>query len=275
MPSGPKVPKPPDPMNTANVQAQFNLDALRSNQASQMIGQNTPYGNLGYSVSGQDSYGNDMFTATSTMSPEQQAILANLQNTQTSLGGAASNLANDASNMYSSAPDFSEAAGTQTRTNMERQLGYLTPFHTQATEQLDNQLRNQGLMPGTVAYDRAMRTLRDNQQQSVGNFLNQAQPIAFQQAQAQYNQPMQTIQGLLGMSQPQGLPNQFVNTPRVSMNPADFTTAQGQATQAQMQAYQAKLAQYNAMMTGIFGVGSAVVGAPPGSMGARIGNMFS
>lgn len=255
----PSVPKAAKPADVAAAQMDINKAALAGTQAAQQVGQNTPFGNLQYVQTGVDANGNPQFTAISNLSPQQQSILNNLQSTQTQLGGAAGNLTNASFGMYSDVPDFSETAGTQTRINMDRQLAYLTPFFEQQTEQLDNQLRNQGLMPGTEAYDRALRTLRDNQNQSVMSFLNQTQPIAFQQAQAQYNQPLQTIGAILGLTQPASLAQNLLNTPKPSLNPADFIGANTAYNQAQQQTYQAKLGQYNAMMQGIFSMGSAMM----------------
>ena len=48
--------------------------AAQATAAGNMIGQNTPYGNLSYSQSGTDASGNPMYTATTTLSPAQQQI---------------------------------------------------------------------------------------------------------------------------------------------------------------------------------------------------------
>lgn len=211
---------------------------------------------------GVDANGNPQYTAISQLSPEQQAILHRLQQTQTSLGSTGGELADAVSGMYSTPPDFSEAAGTQTRINMDRQLEYMQPFMTQQTEQLDNQLRNQGLTPGTAAYDRAMRTLRDNHFQSIAGFLNQTQPIAFQQAKDQFNQPLNTIASIYGLSQPANLQGSFVNTPKPTMGATDFIGANTAYNTAQQEAYKAKLAQQSAMLQGIFGIGTSILGMP-------------
>ena len=42
-------PKPPDPMQTAEVQQGFNRDALRDALAASQIGQDTPWGSIDYS----------------------------------------------------------------------------------------------------------------------------------------------------------------------------------------------------------------------------------
>ncbi len=275
MPSAPKVPKPPDVAATTAASQAANKDTLLTTAAIQAQNQNTPVGSLHYTL-GTDANGNPTYTADTTYSPEQQALLNQLQQSQTGLGQAGGNLVNDASAMYSEAPDFSEAAGTQTKINMDRQLGYLTPFFTQQTDQLDNQLRNQGLMPGTEAYKRATRSLQDNQNQSVMKFLNDTQAQSFDQAQKQYNQPMDTISKILGLSSPANLTGSLIGKPTATMANTDVAGITSSNYNAQMEAYKAKLAQSNAMMSGLFGIGAtALTGGLGGPLAGMFGSMGS
>ena len=46
--------------------------AAQATAAGNMIGQNTPWGSLAYNQSGTDQYGNPMYTATQTTTPELQ-----------------------------------------------------------------------------------------------------------------------------------------------------------------------------------------------------------
>jgi len=270
--SAPKVPKPASPQSVAASQMGINQAALTGTQSAQQTGQATPYGGLQYIQTGVDANGVPQFTAISQLSPEQQAILGNLQGTQQTLGDTGNALSTAASGMYQQPPDFSETAGTQTKINMDRQLAYLTPYFTQQGEQLDNQLRNQGLVPGSQAYDRAMRTMQDNQNQSIMKFLNDTQGQSFQQAVTQFEQPLKTLGGIFGLTQPASLPSNLINTPKPALAGADFVGANTAYNQAQMQVYQAKLAQHNAMMQGIFGIASTAMGMPGMTMGS-IGGM--
>lgn len=259
MPSQPKPPKPQDPDAVAAAQQKVNVAQTTGTQTAQQTNQQTPFGSITYTPTGfVDSTGIQQFLANTQLSPQQQQILNNLQQSQMGLGGAGGNMVNASFDQYSTPPDFSEAAGTQTKLNMDRQLGYLTPYFTQQNEQLDNQLRNQGLMPGTQAYDRAMRSMQDNQNQSVMSFLNQTQPIAFQQAQAQYNQPLQTVSNIMGLTQPASLPQNLVGTPKPGMAGTDYVGANTAYNQAAFNQYQAQQAQYNAMLQGVAGIGSTM-----------------
>lgn len=274
MPKSPKVPTPPDVAATTAAATASNKDTLLTTAAIQAANQNTPLGSLSYTL-GTDANGNPVYTADTKLSPEQQALLNQLQSSQYGLGQAGGNLVNDASAMYSEAPDFSETAGTQTRINMERNLGYLNPFFTQQTDQLDNQLRNQGLMPGTEAYKRATRSLQDNQNQSVMKFLNDTQSQSFDQAQKQYNQPIDTISKILGLSQPGSLSNSLVKTPTPTMGNVDVAGITKSNYDQQLEAYKAKLAQSNSMMSGLFGIGTSLLtGGMGGPLMSGLGGMI-
>lgn len=276
MPSSPKMPAQPSVADTVAGQAQQNKDAVGTQQTANMTDQSTPYGTINYTANGLDANGNPSYSAKTQLSPEQQAILNQLQGTQTTLGAAGGNLATNTAGMYSQAPDFSEAAGTQTKINMDRQLGYLQPYFKQQTDNLDNQLRNQGLTPGTPAYDNAIRTVRDNQNQSVMSFLNNTQGQAFNQAQTQYEEPLNTVGKIMGGTQPANLNANLTTTPQVTVAPANQIAAQqNYNTYAQAQ-YQAQLQQHNAMMTGLFGAGSTLLGMPGvgSSIGGAIGGMM-
>jgi hypothetical protein len=70
----PKAPAAPDYTGAAQATAQGNLDAARANVAANRVNQYTPYGSLVYTQSGEDKYGNPMWSATQTLSPEQQKL---------------------------------------------------------------------------------------------------------------------------------------------------------------------------------------------------------
>jgi len=67
---------PPAPNYTqaAQATAQGNLESARAALAGSLIGQVTPYGSLSYSKTGTDQFGNPMYTATQSLSPDQQEL---------------------------------------------------------------------------------------------------------------------------------------------------------------------------------------------------------
>jgi len=70
----PSPPPTPDYTGAANATAAGNLEAARAASSANKVNQVTPNGNLTYSINGKDSFGNDLYTATQTLSPAQQAI---------------------------------------------------------------------------------------------------------------------------------------------------------------------------------------------------------
>lgn len=71
-PSAP--PAAPNYTQAAQATAAGNLEAARAGLAGSLIGQTTPYGSLSYRETGTDRFGNPMYTATQSLSPDQQAL---------------------------------------------------------------------------------------------------------------------------------------------------------------------------------------------------------
>jgi len=80
----PSAPAAPDYRAAAQETAAGNVDAARLATAANRVNQVTPYGNLDYSITGADPYGNPTWTAKTSLSDIGQQLLNN-QN-QTSLG---------------------------------------------------------------------------------------------------------------------------------------------------------------------------------------------
>lgn len=253
-------PKKPNAQAQVAQQQKVNQQTQAMNLAAARTNQVTPFGSLSYSQSGTDQFGNPTYTATSALTPERQAILDALQ-------GGAGTLAGNIEANYGEIPDFSNAANSLTTQMLDRQLAYLSPYYTQQTNNLDNTLRNQGLLPGTPAYDNAMRTLRQTQNESVGAFLNQAEPIAFQQAVTSYLTPLSGIEKLLGTAN-SVTPGPQLNTPSSNMNAPDFISASNNQ-------YKAELDARNQAWSGLTSLASSVLGGAPGTLAGNIGGGLS
>jgi hypothetical protein len=72
--SPPSAPAAPNYTAAAQQTAQGNLDAARQATAANRVNQVTPYGNLNYAITGSDPYGNPTWTATQSLSPDQQEL---------------------------------------------------------------------------------------------------------------------------------------------------------------------------------------------------------
>jgi hypothetical protein len=151
-------------------------------------------------------------------------------------------------------------------------------------------LANQGIVQGTKAYENAMRTFNQGQNDLLtnsqlagqqigqnlftqglqggqftnqalinrGNFGNQAQQQAFNQALTRYNLPLNTLSSLRTGAQVQN--PSFVNAPQqATTSGADLLGATGMNFNAQMGGYNAQAAERNNMMQGLFSLGGAAM----------------
>ena len=270
----PKPPAYPDPVKTADTQYQYNTKSGQANQALNMVNQQGPIGSKNYFVSGTDPVtGLPTYSQDVSYSPEQQQLLDTLQNTKGSVGGYGESLAGDVGSLYSSAPDFSTATGSRVSQMLDRQLPYVERFQAPARAQLDTALRNQGILPGTPAYQQQVDKLTAQQDLDKGNFLNSAQGQAFNQSVSEYQLPAQMISQLMQMGSPNNL--SFEGTPTTNVGSPDYAGQVSQQYNAQFQAYQEAVKRQNSMMSGIMGATGTVLGGPLGGyLGSQLGNQF-
>lgn len=275
MGSTPKPPAYPDPTQTANTQYGFNVKTGQANQALNMVNQSNPFGSKSYFVSGIDPVtGLPKYEQDINYTPEQQALLESLQGTKANVGQAGESLSGDALSMYSSLPDFSTAAGSRVSQMLDRQMPYWERFMEPARAQLDTALRNQGILPGTPAYQQQVDKLTAQQDLDRGNFLNTAQDQAFRQAMQEYTTPASMISTLMQMGAPNSLG--FDQTPSTNLGQTDYAGQVQAKYNAEFQRYQEAVKRQNSMMSGMFGLGGQILGGPMGGMlGNYMGNMFS
>lgn len=307
----PVIPTPPPPgilqapgtanyTDVAGQQTASNQATLAASQKASLIGQNNQYGNLAYTQNPDGSY-----TLNQNLSPEQQALLQQLQGTQTTAGQQAGTLLTGAG--YGQ-QDPADVIGNATQGNtaalIAGQMKQLAPQQQQQREQLDTALRNQGINPGSPAYNQQMRqydiNINNNNAANASQFENQA----YNQAAQNYQMPALMAQSLAQFGAPVNLSSMFGNTPTFNMGSTDvgglygsqnnfmsslYGAQQGGVNsqygtqvggvnaqnQANMTAYNAQLQNQSNMMKGIFSAGGTILGGPLGGMlGNSIGGMF-
>lgn len=312
----PAPPPAPDYRGAAAETAAGNLAAAQSATAANRVNQITPYGNLTYAETGVDSRGNPTWTATQSLSPAQQQML-DMQN-QTSLGlgsainaqlgqvqnvmgqGFNPNLAPITTNVgeanLQTRPDYEGGMQGWDRANQILQARLQPQMEQQSSAQAAR-LANQGIVPGTRAYENAMRTFNQGQNdlltnsqlagQSIGqnlftqglqgaqfgnqaqqqgfanrltnaNLGNAAQQQQFNQALTRYNLPLNTLSSLRTGAQVQN--PSFVNAPQqATTGGADFLGATQMGYNANMGNFNAQSAERNNMMQGLFSLGGAAL----------------
>lgn len=259
------APTPPDPRQTANTQQQYNTLSAEQQQAMNMVGQNNPYGSLSYDVSGVDPVtGLPKYTASTQLNPWQQYLLNQQQATQAGAGGAGAGLLGDVAKFYSQPPNLDPSQITSNTLGMEQK--YLDPWFKQQTSDLTAGLRNQGIAPGSEAYDRATQALQEAQSGTIAHTFAQIEPQAFQQAATAYQMPLATTgalaQALLGYASPT-MPN-WIQTPNAQMQPANYA---GLAEEN----YKQQNANYQNMLSGLFSIPSAFAGGAGKALGTKYG----
>jgi hypothetical protein len=294
----PSAPAAPNYAAAAQETAQGNLDAARAATAANRVNQVTPYGNLDYTISGEDPYGNPTWTATTSLSDTGRQLLNNQNAASLGLGSAITSQLGQVQDVMGrgfnpntpaiqyggQAPTLGQvgqagqAQGMGNAPELQTGLDYqgmegwdkatallnqrLQPQIQQSEERLQAQLANQGIVPGTEAYNRAMT----QQGQRTNDLLTQAQLAGQNVQQNMFGQALQggqfANQAMLGQNQAQ-LGNVAQSNQALQQNYANQLAAQQQnnqvaqqmfanqqsganlSNQAQQQAYNQALTQYN------------------------------
>lgn len=262
--SSPTPPTPLNPSDVSNQQQVYNTQAGEASQAGSNINQITPYGTLSYNQTGTGPGGVPLYTATSQLSPAQQGIVNALQGqTTASLGQGNYGAVNPATAIGGPTSGATQAL-------LGQETSYMQPFFTTQTQQLDTQLRNQGLFPSASSnpsdpstwgpYERAMNQLQTNQNQSITGFLAQAEPQAYQQSVSNYMLPLQVSSQEIGLMNPGEVTSSLASTSPLSIQPPNYTGAVANYQNMEQQTYQDQLQQSQAEMSGISGIASALLG---------------
>ena len=238
----------------AQAQSLGNLAGAQQATQANRVNQNTPYGGLNYQQ-GTDANGNPTWTANQTGTDQTQGLV------NSSLSGLQQSLNNP---MYGINPGqtYSDAI-------MQR----LAPQQAQAAELNTSQLANQGIVPGTQAYDNAMRTFQQGQNDQLTSAQIQGMNTGLQAQQLQGTQAGQ-IKSLT-------TPN-LINAPQqAAVAGPDYTGALATQTNANIAAQNASLGQQTNQTAGLYGLGSAGIlglAANPGLISSGISgisNLFN
>ena len=262
-------PPAPDYTGAAQATAAGNLDAARAASSANKVNQVTPNGNLTYSINGKDSFGNDLYTATQTYSPAQQAIADQQNKLNQGLLSTANTGLNYANQVLSSpgvdTSKFPSTGINPGQTYSDAIMSRLQPQMALQNEQSDAQLANQGIAQGTEAYNNAKRTLQQGQNDAmtsaVINGMNtgmNANQQAFTQQAYNQMQPINVINALRTGSQVQN--PSYVNVPQqaTTQGPDLLGAAQAQYG-AQLGAVNANNQASSNFMGGLMGLGGAAI----------------
>ena len=292
---GKKAPTPPpapDYAGAAVAQGASNLESARATAKLSNPNTYTPYGTQ------LVSYDGDVPTIRQTLTPQAQQTLEAEQRVQTSLA----NLGEKGTQMASTVLDKPFAFGgpaVQTSldtsniarmpvnagtTGQEAIMSRLEPSLARARTTTETNLVNQGLRPGTEAYDNAIRSLGEqetdqrtqavlqginldtaanaqgyNQALQGGQFANTAQQQALAQAIQGRQMPLNEITALMSGSQIQNPQFQAYQGANVAAAPT-FAATQAQGA-FDANSYNQQVAAQNANTAGLYSLGGSAMRA--------------
>lgn len=268
---------------TRSSQPTFNAQAYRTaldayNQARSMYQpQRDEYGNITNPMeltapSYQDFMTNpspdEGWTATQTLSPEQQKLLDIQNRLSIGTGELGEQGLKYVANMISKPFDTSQLPSLGINPGESYQDAYirrLSPVMQQSREALEQNLANQGIGIGSEAYDRAMRNFEQKQNDLLlgattqgFDIGNRARAAAFGELAYQRNEPLNTLNAV--RSGAQVTSPSFVNVPLQAnvAGPDLLSAAQAQGNQA-MNAYNANVASSNANTQGLYSLGGSAI----------------
>ena len=299
MKSSPSPPPAPDYKGAAVEQGAANLESARATAKLSNPNTYTPYGTQ------LVSYEGDIPTVRQTLTPTAQKTLEAQQGVQYSLANLGQQGANTASNVLDKPFSFGGPA-VQTSldtsgiakmpvnagmTGQEAIMSRLNPSLARQRVSTETNLINQGLRPGTEAYDNAIRMLGEqetdartqavvqglnldlganaqgfNQAVQQGQFGNTAQQQALAEAIQQRQMPLNEITALMSGSQIQN--PQFGAYQGATVAPPPIF----QATQSQgmfdQNSYNQQVASANANTAGLYSLGGAAMKYAPAMIAA-------
>ena len=226
-----------------------NVQQAQAATAANRINQVTPYGSLNY-TQGVDANGNPTWTANQQLSQPLQQL------TNTSLAGLQASQANP---MYGINPGqtYSDAI-------MQR----LQPQQAQAQEMNTAALANQGIVPGTAAYENAMRTFNQGQNDQRTSAIVGGMNTGLQAQQLQ-NQTAANIKSLAS-------PNYVNPYTQATVAGPDYLGAYSTQNAQAIAAQNAANARTANTQSGLYGLGSAaLMGSGVGGLASGLGNAAS
>lgn len=243
-------PQAPNAGQDTMMQGLLNQQSAVEQQKLNMVGQNGPYGSLSWTSDPNAPGGYD---ANTTLSAPEQTVFNNDMSAQGSESAAAAKLAaSGAGALGGAAPDLG-FNGINAQLNADNK-NTLDPQWDAAGNSQAATLASQGIMPGSEAYNNAMRTFGDSKTRAYQQMFTGDAAQAQQEALTAYNAPVNALSAMENGAPVQTPNSGFVATPQESITAPNYMGAQ-------QQNYQNATSQYDAMLGGIAGLGGTLGGA--------------
>jgi len=233
--------------------------AAEATAAGNRVNQYTPYGNYTYNQEGTDPQGNPTYSATTSLSPDQQRLLDAQTQTSLQMAGLQGKGFNAVQNAFGNLPNASQLPAQQINPGQTAQDAILArqmPILNQQHDRLNNQLANQGIQLGSEAYGQAQdqfgRQMNDVTSQAALQGIDvgqQARQQGMQEQNYYSTMPLNMLNALRTGSQ---VTNPTFGQTAPGANYSQAAQAQGQAD---MNSYNAGVGSSNSMTGGLMQLG--------------------
>lgn len=246
---GSKAPDPPDPYKVSAAQTDSNIKTAKAQQQIAMTGQTNPYGSVQYMVDPTSPSG---YRAVTEFTPEMQALVQQGQGNQAQFGGTVGKQMGRVDDRLGEGFTFDAGRGT-VLSDLKRSM--MDPLWKQRKDQLETQLANEGIMPGSDAYETRTRQFGQQQDDAYNKLFLDSYTTANDAALREYLLPLTEMSMLTSAGSGAAMPSlpQFGGTSAPGVAPTDVS---GNVNAN----YNAQVANANAAMGGLYGLGAAGLG---------------
>lgn len=212
--------------------------------------QYTPQGSLVYSENGKWSDGTPRFSATQSLSPQEQAIYDLSAQTRTNMGNIGVEQSDKIRNLLGTNVDLSNEAVESRLFDLGSKR--LNPQFAERESQMRQDLLNRGIREGSPAFEAEMTRFNQSRNDAFNELALRGRGQSVQEILAARNQPLNEISALMSGSQV-STPN-FVGTPQSQVSGVDYAGLVANN-------YNQQVASQNAMLGGLAGLGGSLAGA--------------
>ena len=252
----PKAPAAPDPAATTAAAARANRETAITQFGLNAVNQRDPYGSLQFNQIGTWADGTPRFEAVQSLAPEEQRALDLSRRAQETYGQAGVQQLEAVRDRLATPINLNNEA-VESRL-MELGSRRLNPVLEERRNAMDTRLRQQGLMPGTQAYDVAMRSIGEAENDAFNQLLLQGRGQAINEILTERASPLNEAAALLTGQQVQA--PTFVNTPQTGVAPTDYMQAEALRQASLNNAFNAKNQSYQTQLAGMYQLGSTALG---------------
>lgn len=261
----PSAPKPPDPKETSAASTSTNVGTAVANAFLGNVNQNTPDGSLSYDQTGTytwndpytgKSYEIPRFTATQTLSPEQQQLHDTNTQTQQNLANVGQQQSSFLENYLGNPFSYDNKDAENWAYDLASQR--ILPQQQRNDEALRTKLLNSGIREGSAAWNAEMQRETNANTDQLNQLALNGRQMGFQEAQASRNQPINEITALLSGSQV-SQPN-YVNANMPTIPTTDVAGLINTNYQQQVAAAQQKSAGLGGLFSGIGSLAGGLIG---------------